>query len=56
MQNDMLKLNQLLNKEGKLKDGLQQDNILMENDFVTGLKVNKAILAMAGDKIYLHNS
>ncbi len=39
MQNDMLKLNQLLTKEGKLKEGLQQDNILMENDFVSGLKV-----------------
>ena len=51
MQNDMLKLNQLLNKEGKLKDGLQQDNILMENDFVTGLKVNTIMLTTMGDKI-----
>ena len=39
MQNDMLKLNLLLTKEGKQKEGLQQDNILMENDFVLGLKV-----------------
>lgn len=39
MQNDMLKLNQLLTKEGKLQENLEQDNILMENDFILSLKV-----------------
>ncbi|KAJ8037566.1 Coiled-coil domain-containing protein 40 [Holothuria leucospilota] len=38
MQNDMLKLNQLLTKEGKIQENLEQDNILMENDFVLSLK------------------
>ncbi|PIK45458.1 hypothetical protein BSL78_17690, partial [Apostichopus japonicus] len=38
MQNDMLKLNQLLTKEGKLQENLEQDNILIETDFVLSLK------------------
>lgn len=44
MQNDMLKLNQLLTKEGKLQENLQQDNILIETDFVLSLKVFKVLL------------
>ncbi|XP_071960201.1 coiled-coil domain-containing protein 40-like isoform X2 [Antedon mediterranea] len=38
LQNDMIKLNLLLTKEGKIKQNLQQDNILVENDFILSLK------------------
>ncbi|XP_033121483.1 coiled-coil domain-containing protein 40-like [Anneissia japonica] len=38
LQNDMIKLNILLTKEGKIQQNLQQDNILIENDFVLSLK------------------
>lgn len=38
MQNDMLKLNTLLHRERGTEHTLQQSNILMENDFVGGLK------------------
>lgn len=39
MQNDMLKLNQLLTREGKIRQDLHQDNALIENDFVLSLRV-----------------
>lgn len=39
MQNDMTKLNLLINKEAGMKDFLQQSNVLMENDFIQTLKV-----------------
>lgn len=39
MQNDMIKLNTLLNKEKGTHDNLHQDNILLENDFIMALKV-----------------
>ncbi|XP_060084117.1 coiled-coil domain-containing protein 40-like [Ylistrum balloti] len=38
MQNDMLKLNQLLHKETNIQTNLQQDNILLEQDFIRALK------------------
>jgi len=38
MQNDMTKLNILINKNRDKQDHLQQDNQLMENDFVSTLK------------------
>jgi len=38
MQNDMIKLNTLLNKEHGTHDNLHQDNALLENDFVLALK------------------
>lgn len=38
MQNDMLKLNLLLTKEGKTRQNLKQDNILIENDFILSLR------------------
>ncbi|XP_035694889.1 coiled-coil domain-containing protein 40-like [Branchiostoma floridae] len=38
MRNDMVKLNTLLTKENKLKEGMQQDNILVENDFIAALR------------------
>ncbi|XP_011454679.3 coiled-coil domain-containing protein 40 [Magallana gigas] len=38
MQNDMIKLNTLLNKEKGTHDNLHQDNILLENDFIMALK------------------
>ncbi|XP_030840683.1 coiled-coil domain-containing protein 40 [Strongylocentrotus purpuratus] len=38
MQNDMLKLNQLLTREGKIRQDLHQDNALIENDFVLSLR------------------
>jgi len=38
MQNDMTKLNLLINKESGMKEFLQQNNILMENDFIQTLK------------------
>ncbi|CAH1795383.1 unnamed protein product, partial [Owenia fusiformis] len=38
MQNDMLKLNQMLHKEKGTKYELQQGNILMENDFINNLR------------------
>lgn len=40
MQNDMLKLNQLLTREGKIRQDLHQDNALIENDFVLSLRVS----------------
>lgn len=40
MQNDMIKLNTLLNKEKGTHDNLHQDNILLENDFIMALKVS----------------
>lgn len=39
MQNDLIKLNKLLHKEKGTQVMLQQENILKENDFITGLKV-----------------
>ncbi len=39
MQNDMIKLNVLLHKEKGMETNLQQNNILMENDFIGSLKV-----------------
>ena len=39
MHNDMVKLNQLIHKNRDKQDTLQQDNILMENDFIATLKV-----------------
>ena len=39
MHNDMVKLNQLIHKNRGKQDTLQQDNILMENDFIATLKV-----------------
>ena len=44
MQNDMIKLNTLLNKEKGTHESLHQDNILLENDFIMALKVTKNIL------------
>ncbi|XP_021370653.1 coiled-coil domain-containing protein 40-like isoform X2 [Mizuhopecten yessoensis] len=38
MQNDMIKLNQLLHKETNIQSNLQQDNILLEQDFIRALK------------------
>ncbi|XP_069123768.1 coiled-coil domain-containing protein 40-like [Argopecten irradians] len=38
MQNDMIKLNQLLHKETNIQTNLQQDNILLEQDFIRALK------------------
>ncbi|KAK3091997.1 hypothetical protein FSP39_024328 [Pinctada imbricata] len=38
MQNDMIKLNTLLNKEKGTHECLHQDNILLENDFIIALK------------------
>ena len=35
----MVKLNQLIHKNRGKQDTLQQDNILMENDFIATLKV-----------------
>jgi hypothetical protein len=40
MQNDMIKLNTLINKEKGVHDNLHQDNILLENDFIMALKVS----------------
>jgi hypothetical protein len=39
MQNDMLKLNQLMHKQSGTHHELRQDNILLENDFISALKV-----------------
>lgn len=44
MQNDMIKLNTLLNKEKGTHDNLHQDNILLENDFIMALKVSSQSL------------
>ena len=44
MQNDMIKLNTLLNKEKGTHESLHQDNILLENDFIMALKVTASIL------------
>lgn len=44
MQNDMIKLNTLLNKEKGTHDNLHQDNILLENDFIMALKVRSQSL------------
>ena len=38
MQTDMVKLNTLLHHEKGYEMMLEQDNILMENDFIAGLK------------------
>lgn len=40
MQNDMIKLNTLLNKEKGVHENLHQDNILLENDFIMALRVS----------------
>ena len=39
MQNDMTKLNVLIHKNRDKHQSLQQDNILMEHDFISALKV-----------------
>lgn len=39
MQNDMIKLNKLIHREKGNQEGLTQNNILMENDFIGSLKV-----------------
>jgi len=39
MQNDMTKLNVLIHKNRDMHESLQQDNILMEHDFISALKV-----------------
>ena len=39
MQNDMTKLNLLIHKNRDMQSNLQQDNILLENDFIATLKV-----------------
>ena len=44
MQNDMIKLNTLLNKKKGTHDNLHQDNILLENDFIMALKVSSQSL------------
>ncbi|XP_077980301.1 coiled-coil domain-containing protein 40-like [Glandiceps talaboti] len=38
MQNDMIKLNTLLTKEGKIKQDLEQGNVLVENEFMQSLR------------------
>lgn len=38
MENDMMKLNMLLHKESGIEHSLEQDNILMENEFIGSLK------------------
>ena len=38
MQNDMTKLNMLIHKNSHMQTDLQQDNILLENDFIATLK------------------
>lgn len=58
MQNDMLKLNTLLNKERQAENNLEQGNILAENEFIQELK--EAELAMIEkerkrDDLYLEN-
>ena len=42
MRNDIIKLNTLLHKEKNVGEQLEQGNVLMENAFVAGLKVNHA--------------
>ena len=50
MQNDILKLNMLLHKEKGTEQTLQQSNILMENDFMGGLKeAEKESIQMQAD-------
>ena len=39
MQNDMIKLNKLIHKEKGTQEGLTQNNILMESNFIGSLKV-----------------
>ena len=39
MQNDMTKLNVLIHKNRDKHQALQQDNILIEHDFIAALKV-----------------
>ena len=46
MQNDMLKMNSLLYSEKGRQHGLQQGNVLMENDFIGALKVRKSLVEM----------
>ena len=48
MQNDMIKLNVLLHRERGIEHGLQQSNVLMENDFIGALKVRDDGTRMAG--------
>lgn len=38
LQNDMIKLNTLIHKESGLQNSLQQENVLIENDFIKALK------------------
>ena len=40
LRNDMIRLNQLLHRERGYSETLEKDNILIENDFVTSLKVS----------------
>ena len=41
MQNDMTKLNTLITKESSLREALQQNTVLMENDFIQALRVRQ---------------
>lgn len=41
MRNDIIKLNTLLHKEKNMGDSLEQGNALLENDFVSKLKVQQ---------------
>jgi hypothetical protein len=52
MENDMIKLNMLLHKEKGTEYGLQQGNILMENDFIGNLKVSQLHLQHFFRKTY----
>ena len=44
MENDMMKLNMLLHKESGIEHSLEQDNILMENEFIGSLKASVTLL------------
>ena len=41
MQNDMTKLNTLITKESGLREALEQNTVLMENDFIQVLRVSR---------------
>lgn len=58
MQNDMLKLNTLLNKERQAENDLKQGNILAENEFVEELKeaeLSMIELEKKRENLYLEN-
>ena len=46
MENDMIKLNILLHKERGTEHELEQGNVLMENEFIGGLRVSTSYLQL----------